>query len=71
MALDFTTLEAEVERDNTVNGSAKTLIEQLAAEFEANKDNPAKIQAIVDKLRANNDSLAAAVEANTPAAPTT
>ena len=35
MPLDLTALTAEVERDATVNGSASTLITQLAAQFEA------------------------------------
>ena len=68
MALDLTALQAEVERDATVNGSAATLIEQLAAQFEAVKGDPVAVQALVDQLRANNDSLSAAVSANTPAA---
>lgn len=68
MALDFTALETEVSRDATVNGSASTLIERLAAEVEANKNDPAALQAFVDRLRGQNDALAAAVEANTPAA---
>ncbi len=68
MALDLTQLEAEVTRDTDVNSSASTLITQLAAQFEAVKGDPAAVQALVDKLRANNDSLAAAVAANTPGA---
>lgn len=67
MALDFSQLEAEVARDETVDGSASTLIAKLAAEVEANKNNPAALQALVDRLRASNDALSAAVAANTPA----
>jgi uncharacterized coiled-coil protein SlyX len=68
MALDFTQLEAQVSRDETVNGSAAALIVQLAAEVEANKNDPAALQAFVDRLRASQDTLAAAVSANTPGA---
>lgn len=70
MALDFTALEAEVTRDESVNGSAATLIEKFAAEIEASKNDPVKLQALVDRMRASQDSLAAAVEANTTPEPT-
>lgn len=69
MALDLTALTAEVTRDRDVNSSASTLITQLAAQFEAVKGDPAAVQALVDQLRSQNDSLASAVAANTPAAP--
>ena len=69
MAADLSKLEAEVTRDDTVNGSAETLIVQLAALFEAAKADPAAIQALVDRIRSQSDRLAAAVVANTPAAP--
>lgn len=68
MALDFTALEAEITRDADVNSSASTLLASLFAEVEANKNNPAKIQEIVDRVKANNDALSAAVVANTPGA---
>lgn len=70
MKLDFTALEAELTRNDTVDASAKLLLETLFAEVEANKDDPAALQALVDRGRAANDALAAAVAANTPAAPT-
>lgn len=66
--LDLSALEAEVTRNETVDGSAKALLAQLFAEVEANKNDPVAIQAIVDRVRAANDSLAAAVSANTPGA---
>lgn len=69
MPLDLSALEAEVTRDTDVNSSASTLISALAAQFEAVKGDPAAIQALADKLRANNDSLAAAVAANTTPTP--
>lgn len=68
MPLDLSALEAEVSRNESVDGSASTLLTQLFNEVEAHKDDPAAIQAIVDRVRASNDALAAAVSANTPAA---
>lgn len=67
MALDLTALEAELTRNDSVDASAKLLMERLFAEFEANKNNPAAIQALVDRARSANDNLATAVAANTPA----
>ena len=67
--LDFTALEAELTRNDEVDASAKLLMETLFAEVEANKNDPAALQSLVDRGRAANDSLAAAVVANTPAAP--
>jgi hypothetical protein len=68
MALDLSALTAEIARDNDVNSSASTLITTLASQLEAAKGDPVAIQAIVDQLRSQNDSLAAAVAANTPGA---
>jgi len=65
--LDLTALAAEVSRNETVDGSASTLLKTLFDEVEAHKGDPAAIQAIVDRVRASNDALAAAVQANTPA----
>jgi len=62
-------LRAEVERNETVDGSAKVLMASLLAQVEENKTNPAAIQELVDQFRAQNDSLAAAVAANTGQAP--
>lgn len=67
--LDLTALEAEITRDEAVDSSASTLITRLMNEVEANKANPAAIQALVDRVRASNDSLAASVAAGTPADP--
>lgn len=65
--LDLSALEAEVARNETVDGSAKVLLERLFADFESNKNNPQAIQSLVDRARAANDGLTAAVAANTPA----
>ena len=69
MPLDLTALEAEVTRNDTVDGSASALLKTLFDAVEAAKNDPAAIQAIVDRVRASNDSLAAAVAANTPSSP--
>ncbi len=69
MPLDLTALEAEVARNETVDGSASALLKTLFDEVEASKNDPAKIQAIVNRVRASNDTLVAAVSANTPSAP--
>lgn len=66
--LDLTALEAEVSRNETVDASASLLLKTLFDEVEAAKNNPTAIQAIVDRVRASNDSLTAAIAANTPGA---
>ena len=67
--LDLTALAAAVTEDESVDSSAVTVINALMAEVEANKADPAAIQALVDRVRASNATLAAAVAAGTPAAP--
>ena len=67
--LDLTALTAEVAKNEEVDASASLLLKKLFDEVEAAKTDPAAIQAIVDRVRASNDALAAAVAANTPAAP--
>ena len=68
MALDLTALQAEIARDEAVNSSAITLIASLVAEIEANVEDPAALTALVERLKASQDGLAAAVSANTPGA---
>jgi len=68
MALDLAALQAEIERDQAVNTSAITLLASLAAQLEANINDPAALQVLVDQLKSNQDALAAAVAANTPGA---
>ena len=58
-----------VAAEQTVEASAITLLNQLAAEVAAAANDPAKIQAIVTQIQTNAATLAAAVTANTPAAP--
>lgn len=65
---DLTGLTAEVARNTTVEGSALALIQGFAAQLAAAGTDPVKLQALQDTLKANDDSLAAAVAANTPVA---
>jgi hypothetical protein len=68
MALDLTRLEAAVERDTTVNQSAITLLSQLSQLVRDTAGDPAKVTALADQLDAQQQALADAVTANTPAA---
>ena len=63
-------LKVQVTANTTVEQSAITLIQGLAAQIKASANHPAAIQALSDQLKASSDALAAAVAANTPAAPT-
>lgn len=67
MSQQLADLKAQVERSNTVAQSAVTLIQGLAAQIASLKDDPAALQLLSDQLKAQSDSLAAAVSANTPA----
>jgi len=66
---DLTALTAEVARNTEVDSSAIALLNGLAAQIEALKTDPVALQALADTMRGSSDSLAAAVVANTPAAP--
>ena len=66
--LNIPELEGTVSELETVVGSAVALIDGFAAQVEAAKDDPAAVQAVVDRFRASKDLLAAAVARNTPAA---
>lgn len=67
--MDLTTLQAQVEQTLTVEQSAVTLINGLAAQIAAAADDPAKVSALAAQLKSSADTLAAAITANTPAAP--
>jgi hypothetical protein len=62
-------IQADVTSQNTVIGSAVTLLQGLKAALDAAGTDPAALQAVKDSLDANTASLAAAVVANTPGAP--
>jgi len=66
MSAQLDTLTAQVTEVETVEQSAITLIQGLAAQIAAIKDDPAAIQALADRLKASSTALAAAITANTP-----
>jgi len=68
MAVDLSALQTEVEQQQSVVQSAITLIGGLAQQLRDAAGDPAAIQALADQLDASTNALAAAVEANTPAA---
>jgi ABC-type Zn2+ transport system substrate-binding protein/surface adhesin len=62
-------LQAQVAKEDTVIDSAITLLQGLAAQVAALTPNQAAIDALAADIGAKTDALAAAVTANTPAAP--
>lgn len=66
---DLTALQAEVANNTTVETSAVTLLQGLKAALDAAGTDPVALKALSDTLGANDTALAAAVAANTPAAP--
>ena len=69
MTLELDALTLQVQATTDVETSAIVLIQGLATQLAAIKDDPAKIAALSVSLKASADSLAAAITANTPAAP--
>lgn len=72
MADELQTLTATVATNTTVTDSAITLLTGLKGQLDAAiaAGNPAALQALSDSLGSETQKLAAAVAANTPAAPT-
>lgn len=66
---DLTQLTADVAADTTVDQSAITLIQGLAAQLAAAGTDPVALAALSTQLETNAAAIAAAVTANTPAAP--
>ena len=66
---DLTALTEQVSSNTDVVNSAVVLIAGLADQLQAAASDPAAVQALADTLRTNNQALADAVAANTPAAP--
>jgi len=67
--MDLTALHAEVERQTTVEQSAITLIQGIAAALAAAAGDQPAIDALTAQLSASADALAASVAANTAPAP--
>lgn len=69
MGTQLDALTAEVTNNTSVEQSAITLIQNIATELAAAGTDPVALAALVTKLQTNDAALAAAVTANTPAAP--
>ena len=70
MAQDITALETEVAEEVDVMRSAELLINGFADRLRDSCVDPAKLAKLQTDLDTSGSSLAAAVAANTPAAPT-
>ncbi len=73
MALDLTRIKQEVEETKSVAASAIALINSISETLRnlpiQNEADQATVNALADELDAQNNTLAAAVVANTPSAP--
>lgn len=69
MALDFKALTDAITQTTTVEQSAVTLITQIAQEIAVNAGDQATVSSLADQLNQQASALAAAITANTPAAP--
>lgn len=66
---DLTAITNAVEAEGSVIDSAVTLLGQLSAQLSAVANDPVAVQALADQINTESQTLAAAVVANTPAAP--
>ena len=69
MTVEIEQLTVEVAANTAVDQSAIILLNGLSAQILALKDDPVKLAALAAELNASSSALAAAVAANTPAAP--
>lgn len=69
MTKEFDALDAAVTNQATVDASIEALGTSLSAQIQSLKDDPAKLQALADKLSAEQATVAAYVLANTPVDP--
>ena len=67
--LGIADIQANVVAQGTVVESVVTLLTQLSAMLNEAKQDPAKVQEIIDQININTAALAEAVVINTPAAP--
>jgi hypothetical protein len=63
---DLTALTAAVTQNTTVEASAVTLIQGLAAQISANLTDPVALASLTNQLNTSATALAAAITANTP-----
>lgn len=69
MSAELDALTAQVKANSSLLDSATTLINGIAARITAAGTDPVALKALTDELKAKDDALAAAIAANTPAAP--
>lgn len=69
MSLALDALSAQVQANNDLAASAIALIQGLAKQISDNVNDPVALAALADSLKASDADLAAAIAANTPAAP--
>lgn len=69
MSAELDSLTAAVTENTSVDQSAITLLQDLAAKIQAAANDPAAITALATDLRASSQQLADAIVANTPAGP--
>ena len=67
MSAELDRLTVEVQEMGTVVDSAIALLQGLATQLEAIKNDPAAISALADELDVKANALADAITANTPA----
>lgn len=67
MANELETLQTEVQENQTVIGSAITLLQGLKAQLDAAGTDATKLAELSAQLDSQSNALAAAVAANTPA----
>ena len=68
MTTELQALTDQVKVNTDLEASAIQLIQGIATQLAAAKEDPAAVQALSDQLKASADALAQAVTANTPAA---
>ena len=70
MSLELDDLEIAVKENTDLDDSIVTLVNGLATQVAALKNDPVKLQALAVSLRAKSAAIAAAILANTEAEPT-
>jgi hypothetical protein len=63
---DLSALQTAVASNTTVEGSAVTLIQGLAAQIQANLTDPVALASLVNQLNTSTAALANAITVNTP-----
>ena len=69
MSKELDELQLAVEENTSLDNSIIQLVDGLADQIEALKEDPAKLQALSDALKVSNQAIKDAILANTPAPP--